>query len=373
MEVKLKICHFTSVHSCLDIRIFYKECVSLARVGHRVHYIVPDGVDGCINGVYIHGVPVAKKSSRFVRMFFTAWKVYLCARKQQADVYHFHDPELLFYGLLLQWQGARVIYDVHEDVPRDILSKTWIPQYLRRVIAWGAEIFENFVAARLAAVVTATPHINRRFLLVNRHSVNINNYPLCEEFVVCAGVKDKQRVVCYAGGISSNRGLFQMLEAIALTDVTLLLAGEIDSEVDKKKMTAMPGWRQARALGRVGRDMLPSLFSRSVAGLVLFLPDPNHINAQPNKIFEYMSAGIPVIASDFPLWRELIEGSACGICVDPLDSAEISRAILWLIDHPEEALRMGENGRMAVESRYNWEAEAIRLIQFYEEVEQCAA
>jgi glycosyltransferase involved in cell wall biosynthesis len=150
------------------------------------------------------------------------------------------------------------------------------------------------------------------------------------------------------------------------------LAGGFGSPDNKAKVMAMPGWAQTREFGKVGREELPSILSQSVAGLVLFLPVPNHVDAQPNKIFEYMSAGIPVIGSNFPLWKEIIEGNACGICVDPFDVVAISRAILWLADHPEEARRMGENGRKAVCDKYNWEIESIRLISFYSELETCA-
>ncbi len=93
---------------------------------------------------------------------------------------------------------------------------------------------------------------------------------------------------------------------------------------------------------------------------------PNHVDAQPNKMFEYMSAGIPVIASDFPLWREIIEGCGCGICVDPLDPKKIAEAIDYLVDNPEIARRMGENGRKAVYDRYNWDVEEKKLLALYD-------
>ena len=112
--------------------------------------------------------------------------------------------------------------------------------------------------------------------------------------------------------------------------------------------------------------------ARSIAGMILFHPEPNHVDAQPNKMFEYMSAGMPVIASNFPLWREIMEGSECGICVDPLNSEEIAKAIQFIIKHPAKAEQMGKNGRRALVDRYNWEMEEKKLLGFYKKVLQRA-
>jgi len=102
-----------------------------------------------------------------------------------------------------------------------------------------------------------------------------------------------------------------------------------------------------------------------MAGLVLYHPVPNHTDAQPNKLFEYMSAGIPVISSNFPLWKEIVEGHQCGICVDPLKPDEIAKAIQWILDNPEKAKKMGENGRRAVEEKYNHTVEEKKLLTLY--------
>ena len=102
-----------------------------------------------------------------------------------------------------------------------------------------------------------------------------------------------------------------------------------------------------------------------MAGLVTFYPLPNHVDAQPNKMFEYMSSGLPVIASNFPLWKKIIEGNKCGLCVDPLDPAAIAKAIDYIVSHPDEARAMGENGKRAVYEKYNWGVESEKLISLY--------
>jgi glycosyltransferase involved in cell wall biosynthesis len=108
--------------------------------------------------------------------------------------------------------------------------------------------------------------------------------------------------------------------------------------------------------------------SHSKAGIVTFHPLPNHIDAQPNKMFEYMSAGLPIITSNFPLWKEIVEGNSCGICVNPLDPEEIGKAIEYIISHSNEAEKMGQNGKKAVLEKYNWQVEEKKLFEVYEEL-----
>jgi glycosyltransferase involved in cell wall biosynthesis len=105
-----------------------------------------------------------------------------------------------------------------------------------------------------------------------------------------------------------------------------------------------------------------------LAGLAIFPPSPHYVNKELTKFFEYMAAGIPIIASNFPVWKNLIEGNECGICVDPLNPQEIANAIQYLIEHPDMTRQMGEKGRKAVLEKYNWETESKKLLQLYEQL-----
>ena len=247
-----------------------------------------------------------------------------------------------------------MIYDVHEDVPRQNLSKPYIPAVLRKPISAMIEALEAFSARRFDGIVTATPFINRRFLELGANAVNVNNYPLVSELYNAENQwSKKEKVVCYVGCIAQIRGTFEMVDAIGKTKYRLLLAGNIESNIETS-LKQMLGWRQVEALGFVDRQGVMTTMDRSMAGLVLLHPKINYINAQPVKMYEYMAAGIPVIASNFSLWREIVEGAKCGICVDPLNPKEIAKAIQFIIEHPAEAEQMGKNGRRAVKERYNW-------------------
>ena len=118
-------------------------------------------------------------------------------------------------------------------------------------------------------------------------------------------------------------------------------------------------------VGGIPRRNAADLPAKNLAGLVLFHPEPNHINAQPNKLFEYMSAGLPVIASHFPMWRRIVEDYDCGLCVNPQDPQAIAAAMIMLATHPERARLMGMNGRSAVMAKFNWEQEQQVLLDVY--------
>lgn len=362
---KTKVCHFTSVHPAYDTRIFYKECCSLAIAGYDTVLIAPDCIDTTKNGVNIKGVSNIK-GGRIKRFIFTAWRTYKKAIATNSDIYHFHDPELLPYGLLLKWRGKAVIYDVHEDVPEDILTKDWIPFFARKLIAVVFKSFENWAAKHMSYVITATPFIRDRFLRLRCNALVVHNYPILNELFLPEWSR-KERAVCYVGGISDIRGVFEMIEAIGRTDAKLLLAGQFSpiNQDQRDKASLLSGWGKVEELGYLNRDGVKQTLARAMAGLVILHPVINHIDSLPVKMFEYMAAGIPVIASNFPLWREIIERNNCGICVNPLDSAEIAAAITWICDHPMEAKVMGENGRHAVVEQYNWEREKETLLQIY--------
>jgi glycosyltransferase involved in cell wall biosynthesis len=192
---------------------------------------------------------------------------------------------------------------------------------------------------------------------------------MLEEFPkVPADWSHKEAAVCYVGSITELRGAREMVAAIEQTGAKLLLAGRFSPADLEAQLADQPGWGQVEFLGQVAREALTAMLKRARAGLVVLHPVPNYVDANPTKMFEYMSAGIPVIASDFPAWASIVNRHACGICVDPTSPVEIARAIEWMLEHADEAREMGENGRRAVEAMYNWEAEGSTLLGLYEQL-----
>ena len=362
----IKVCILTSVHSPFDIRIFHKEAKSLRRAGYEITLVAPHDKDEIVDGINVLSVP--KPSNRIERMTKSIAIIYLKAVKIDADIYHFHDPELIPVGLILKGLRKIVIYDVHEDAPKQNLSKPYLPVTLRKPISSIIAFIENFSARRFSGVAAATPFINRRFLDIGANSVNVSNFPILSEFNPSMNQwEEKEKAVCYVGVIARIRGAFEMVEAIEKTDCRLILAGNLEPGI-KQKLMRMPGWSQAEPLGYVNRAGVRAVYARSMAGLVLLSPIINYKDALPVKMFEYMSAGIPVIASNFPLWKEIVEGAECGVCVDPQNTNEIAQAIKSIFKNSGEAKRMGENGRRAVEETFNWELEEIKLLRLYSDL-----
>ena len=368
-----KVVHMTSVHGALDPRIFHKECRSLARAGFEVtvigHYpkdMVSDRVR--VESVYRH-------SSRLARMTRTVWHVYQKARSEKADVYHFHDPELIPIGLLLRMRGKKVIYDVHEDMPKDVMSKSYLPGWSRPVVAWLAKHVEGAVCGHFSALVVVTPSIAERFANVNARTVIVYNYPYQNEVVLDLSSMawgNRRQSVAYVGGITAQRAIREMVGAMGLLPqslpATLELAGnEIPEDVSAEELQADPGWSRVHHHGLLDQPSTFRILHRVRAGLVLFHPEPNHVESLPQKIFEYMGAGLPIIASNFPLWQRMLgeEGCRCALFVDPTNPRDIAAAIEYLLTHPREAEEMGRRGQAEVLKNYNWDTEAAKLVQLY--------
>jgi glycosyltransferase involved in cell wall biosynthesis len=362
-----KIVHLTSVHPPFDVRIFHKECVSLASAGYDVVLIAHHDEDAHGQGVRVHAVPGAQ--SKVERVTRTIGHVLRAALKEDADIYHFHDPELIPVGLLIKLLGKRVIYDVHENVPEDILTKEYIPFWGRSLVAGAMGKLERFASEFFDGIVAATPTIGSRF--PPGRTLLICNYPSLQEWV-CEDPRpyaDRPPHVIYAGRISKDRGIMAMVQAMGILpeplEARLVLAGLFDSPTLRTQVQQIKGWELTDYQGWLSRAELRRAVFDARIGLVLLHPCLSYLRSYPIKLFEYMAAGIPVIASNFPLWRDIVEGAGCGLLVDPLDVQGVADAIRWLLEHPEESSAMGQKGRDAVRSNYNWADEANKLCRFY--------
>lgn len=361
-KMKIKVVHLSSVHPAQDIRIFNKECRALKDSGYEVVVIAQAQEDMHVEGILIRALK--KASSRFARMTFLLWKLYRKALKEKADIYHFHDPELIPIGILLRCHGKKVIYDIHEDVPRDILLKEWLPKPLRFIVSKLFEKFENFCSGFFHAVVTVTPHITQRFERL--HAIEIRNYPNISEL---GNIDSSQGTyLTYTGLITAARGFHEMVDVASKVSAnTLMLAGHFGSQQLAGTFNASPH-KNVQYLGYLARAQLRELYTKSLVGLALLHPGPTFDTSLPIKLFEYMSAGIPVIATHFSLWRDIIEKHNCGFCVDPFDTHDIVEKILYLKNNPEERKAMGLRGKRAVEKYYNWETESKKLILLYQSI-----
>lgn len=361
------VCHITSAHPVDDIRIYHKECLSLYNNNFNIHIlgVVPPKIK---NPKTPFSLVSSKSKNLIYRFFFLPFKILIYAKKINADVYHLHDPDLLIVGLFLKKTGKIVIYDIHEDNPKAILSRDWGFKFLRKFISVVFKWYENGISKKLNYLIAATPGIHNRFCRINNNTFTINNYPILTFLKLNTETPKKKRQICFAGLISPQRGLEYVVKAMEFVHARLLLIGNFTSEDFLKKLKSLNGWANVDYLGYQSRELLENYLTESCAGIVTFLSLPNHTHSQPNKMFEYMAAGLPVIASNFPLWEEIIDKNKCGICVNPENPEEIAGAISFLFENPSVAKKMGENGKEAVLNKYNWELESNKLIRFYNSI-----
>lgn len=363
---KPKVAHLTSVHAPSDPRIAFRECGTLAAAGYDVVLIAPGSVPNLPPGVRVRSVPLPR--GRFERMTRTIWQVYKAALDERADVYHFHDPELVFVGLALRMTGARVVFDVHEDIPLDIISKDWIPRRLRKPVSKTAAFALRMLHRRYSAVVAATPSIAKNF--DEKNTVVVCNYPTLEGFTLVDGpLSMRPPSAVYAGNITELRGVFEMIAALASpqigSDVRLTLIGRFEDEELERRARAMKGWERVDYLGWCPPGEVPDVLSRARVGMLVLRQTPSFAESLPTKLYEYMGAGLPVIVSEFLHCSEIVRDHQCGIVVDPSDADALARAMTYLIENPAEAQAMGERGRILVNERYQWKSEATKLTSLY--------
>lgn len=358
-----KICHMTSVHNTLDSRIFAKECSSLADAGYKV-YLVGPGESFTQNKVEVIGCG-EKPKSRIKRFLMFRYKVFKTALFLDCDIYHLHDPELLPFALKLKKKGKYVIFDSHEDVPRQIMDKKWVPRPIRKIVSLIYEKYEKGIAEKIDYIITATEKINNLFICHNSNSEVIYNYPIIGEFTVAA-VKEKEKALCFAGGLSATNGIKELINVASELEIKLYLAGPIQQEIAEYLKEENKG--NIEYLGMLAREEVYALYKKCSVGIVADLATGNNVEGLPIKMFEYMLLGVPIITSDFPIRRKIFEEYPCGILVDPTNKNEYKAAILKLVNDKNLQERCSVIGRKAVLEKYNWNQEEKKLLTIYEEL-----
>ena len=362
----------TSAHRRDDVRIYQKQIKSLIKSGYHVTYIVADGLC-CEKSEMLNIIDVGNPKNRYSRFFKNRKKILQVALGINVESYHFHDPDLLSISKKLKQTGRVVIYDAHENLKLDILSKPYIPRGLRRAVSLFIGLYEKYIISYVDIVFAANDNIGSNLNGNKDNACTIHNYPLLYSDLyrhIEVGANNEKYVV-FVGGMTPIRGIREIIASLAYMknkSLRIKLLGVFSSSEYRAECLGNNKNRLIDEEGFCSREVTHKVTLGAVAGLVLYLPEPSHIEASPNKMFEYMEAGIPVIASDFPLWKKIIEGGNCGICVDPFDSKAIAGAIDFLVDNPNQAKRMGENGKRLVAEEYNWCQVENILLNKYDEL-----
>lgn len=366
-----KVVHLTSVHPPFDIRIFYKECSSLANAGYDVHLIVPHDQNEAVNGVCMHAL--RKPLNRISRMTYTVWQMYRKAIELDGDIYHLHDPELLPVGYWLSKSGKIVIFDVHENIGKQILTRERLP--IRKLFSKIYKCLEYIVVKGNMRLVIAEHSYETWYSSLDQNCITILNFPLVRSSHTLPYAA-REDAIGYVGVLWRFRGLDQVLDALAILRQRGLrpkfhCVGEFSSRDYEcqsiRRVKELGIADQVVFYGRLNNPEALEIIQRCKVGVSVSHPIPNYLESYSTKIFEYMEIGIPFLASDFPINRQInaISGE-CGILVNPLDPVAISDSLEYLLTNPKEAAEMGERGRKAVENHFNWRYEEKKLLELYE-------
>lgn len=363
--MSVKVCHISTAHPPFDVRIFHKECISLAKAGFDVSLVITHDKREIVQGVEI--VPLPESKGRLHRIFIKTHFAFYRSLKTKAKIYHFHDPELMIVGVLLKILGKKVIFDSHENVSSQIESKNWLGgKFIRVVIKKTYRLFERFSILFFDAVISVTPEIVE--FLSSKKGVLVRNYPIISLIDSVKGGKtvNQKPVLIYVGGLTKIRGIKEICEAVEQYDkeIELWLVGPWESQEFQKECLDNRSKIYYKGIKPLA-EVYP-LINKSEIGFVTLFPEKNYLNSLPIKAFEYMACEIPMIMSDFPYWKNTFKG--CAEFVNPKSIEDISKAITRLIENPEKAKEYAKCSREKVLNDFSWESESKKLVDLYQKL-----
>lgn len=376
IDKKVKVCHLASKHKMNDMRIFEKECKSLAKGGFDVTLIgfgdqpKTETIDG-VRCITLH-CPIKNN----LELLKKRNKLSLEAALQvDADIYHLHEPELLPIGLKLKRKGKIVIFDSHEYYGwqlRDNIHKIKViktPAFLMKVFGNLYMRYEKHVCMKIDGVVqvctmNGVDYFDHRC----QKTLFIRNLPSLSDYTRKTPIDYSQGpAVAMIGGITKERGITQLVEAAHHAKAKLLLAGAFSPKTYETELKESPAYACVDYKGFLDKKGMVALLEEANIGAstLLNVGQYDKIDTLPTKVYDYMSMQLPVVISNTEFAQKMNEKYHFAICVDPTNSEDIANAIQWLYEHPEQAYEMGNNGRKAIEEEFNWEKESEKLIDFY--------
>ena len=374
-----KVCHLACKHKMNDMRIFEKECKSLAKGGFEVTLIgfgeapKTETIDGvqCIT-LYCpikNNLELLQKRNKLILE---------AALQVDAQIYHLHEPELLPIGMKLKKKGKIVIFDSHEyygwqlrdNIHKIKLIKT--PASLMKVIGNLYMRYEQRVCMKLDAVIQVCT-MNGVDYFANRcqRSLFIRNLPSLSDYTRKAPIGfDEGLYIGMIGGITKERGITQLVKATHQAEGKLLLAGAFSPRTYEAELQAMPEYQCVDYQGFLDKNGMIALLEKANVGASTLLNVGQYaqIDIFPTKVYDYMSMALPVVISNTAFAQQMNERFHFAICVDPDNPQDLAKAFLWLKTHPTEAIEMGKNGRKAIEDEFNWEKESEKLVNFYKQL-----
>ena len=364
----------SSVHRWNDTRLLYREASTLSEQ-YRVEVDAEAPFASQQWGdIQIRGLKILPRWARPIHWITLGWR----ALTSPARVIHFHDPELIPLGLMLRMVGKEVIYDVHEDVPLDLLEKAWIPVYLRRIMVAVYRLWQALADRFLSAIITATEPIAAQFH--NHRLTVIRNYPPVK-ILSSADAREPFRpgsrlALIYLGSISESRGVLEIIQACNYLPkswdyrLSVVGASKPGSAYGQELLAAAaPFDGRVEFRGHLDFKEAVSALNAAHMGLVCTHPTPNDLVGQPLKLLEYLVAGLAVVLSDFPAWHQYVAGYPLYECVDPKNPAAIADGIITLASTLSTVdVRQARVEVQKMQRKYDWASQAELLSALYRSI-----
>lgn len=363
----IRVCHVTSLHKANDGRIFQRYCKSLTKQ-YEVFLVAPNTETREENGVHIVGVSLPTINQRLQRLL--KLKMLLKPLYEiDAEIYHFHDPELMNLGLKLKQRGKKIVFDSHEDVLNQIQNKGYIPRPFRKIVTSIYGFHERRCLRQYDAIVSVTGFIVDRLKAINPNTYQITNYPIIKERPLIKRSWD--RIVCFAGSLSEDWMLSHIVNVLPAVNANMLMAGFYATEEYLDHLKCFNGWKNVEFFGTLPHDDVLGLYNKASIGLAIESYTNPNVGYKVGslgvtKITDYMASGLPVIVSNSEVWGAIVRKHQCGIVVnDPTNEEEIASAISFILDNPEEAKRMSENALIATKEVFNWGTQESIVFDMY--------
>jgi glycosyltransferase involved in cell wall biosynthesis len=367
----MKVCIVAPVHDWDDVRVFKKQAISISALGHAVTLIAnkPSNIQEYVQGIKIvHSLNVSNfRILRFLLLPLVAYQAIM----QNADVYHLHNPDSIPIAIILKLLGKCVIYDTHEDFSKRILARDWIPSYLRPMLAKLVSRSESVIGSLVNISIGTQESVVSR---LGAKAVLIGNAPRVSEDLISkveAIEIEESSIKCtrliYVGSISENRGIFNMIDVLNIVNNSkpcrLWLIGPISNKL-LEIVTKKSGWKYVDYHPKMDQETAFSYINNSDIGLIYIKDVGDHKNSDPNKIYEYMTFGVPFIASKFDSWVDKLGCLEAGWFIENDNLQLFAKTIVNCSENRSELQRRGQNGRHYV-SKYNWNQEVKKLHDIY--------
>ena len=369
-----KICMLTNTHNPLDHRVFYKESLSLKKLGYEIYVI---GVDFSETKKYVETeikiTQIRRVKNKVFKRILSLPYLYREAKKIDYDIYHCHDLDAAALGLLLKiFHKKKLVFDIHEYNSEIITEGSTIPKILKPFIKKIIKIIDRYIAVKSDYIITVDDNLCNIYKKYNKNCVSIQNFINFESLnnnkeLDSNNFKTKDYIV-YLGGLSEKRGILKIIESVKKLKEKgiknkILFVGGFSNESEKNKtLKLIEKYKledMIRFVGKVPYEQVPKHLKQSIIGLLILQPSERYLKGSyPVKLFEYMYYGLPVIASNFEGIKEIIQKEKCGILINPQDTDEITNAITNLLEKPEKIKKMGANGKQAILKKYNWNIES---------------